>query len=277
MDVVKANQFYSSSLRVFYNSILSQQQQQFQLDSKLIAFYTILTVALSVLLLSIKQSRQLLLISTLQVSYGAPYRYYPLVFNNVKKCFRCLKCNLNVVDRCSKRIRSLKGKKRLFLFYCLNCTQNKIRNNFRLKRLRNIAATSLAVTKFTCKNYLFNPINTTFSKMKKSTTLFKLKRKPVCSSAGNGLSNSAYLSARKRGGADLAGSYSTADIYRQAQQLSSAASDSSSGEDADGNSFPNTLTTVQSYPLFNNTVNCQEGSMRRSKSMPKINSRVSLA
>ena len=243
MDVVKANQFYSSSLRVFYNSILSQQQ--FQLDSKLIAFYTILTVALSVILLSFRQSRQLT-INT--VTYP-----YPFVFNKVKKCFKCLKCNLKVVTQ-YKQLSLTKN-----YAYCLNCTKNNIKY-LKLKRLRNIAAASYAVTKFTCKNYLFKPLNTTLIKMRKSTTVtFKLKKSNISSASilgGNGL--------RKR---ELY-SYSTADMYHGAYGPATE----SSGEDSENSG--SVIMTCQSYPTFNSVNNQETASLRRTKSLPKINSRV---
>jgi hypothetical protein len=68
------NQIYTlSSNLLSYSSIVSQQQQ---LDSKLIAFCTILTVAFSILI-SFKQSRYLIINAT---------KHY-----DVKRCIKCLK------------------------------------------------------------------------------------------------------------------------------------------------------------------------------------------
>jgi hypothetical protein len=238
MDVVKANQFYSSSLRLFYNSLLSQQQ--YQLDSKLIAFYTILTVALSVILLSFKQSRQLLTSTTVYP--------YPYVFPYVKKCFKCIKCNLNVVTGGYNSINLTKN-----YAYCLNCTQYNIKY-LKLKRLRNIAAASYAATKFTCKTYLFKPLNTTFCKMRKTT--FKFKKTLVV--VGN-----PSLVPGNNGGLRL-NSYSSAEIYNVAE---------SSGDDSETNDSG--IAQCQSYPNFNVNKAGEMAGMRRSKSLPKINSRVS--
>ena len=66
-------------LRLFANMLTTQQQLLISVDSKLIAFCTILTVALSIML-SFKQSRCLLISATTT---------YPL--HNVKKCIKCLR------------------------------------------------------------------------------------------------------------------------------------------------------------------------------------------
>ncbi len=247
MDVVKANQFYSSSLRLFYNSLLSQQQ--YQLDSKLIAFYTILTVAVSVILLSFKQSRQLITSTSVYP--------YPYVFPYVKKCFKCLKCNLKVVAGYNS-INLTKN-----YAYCLNCTKNNIKY-LKLKRLRNIAAASYAVTKFTCKNYLFKPINTTLIKMRKTTSKLRKSSFAMSSAVYNG--GSSY-GIRKR---DF-NSYSTAEIY--SSQFNSNCAESS-GDDSEATTDSG-FVQCQSYPNFVNVNKEGINGLRRSKSLPKINSRVS--
>jgi hypothetical protein len=271
MDVVtvKANHI---------NSFLQYQQQtlQYQLDSKLIAFYTILTVALSVILLSFKQSRILL-------THTAPIiTQYPYVFNNnLKKCFKCLKCKLNAVDRYQilnlrTSLRNKRNNLAYYSKYCLSsCTQNNIKY-LKLKRLRNIAAASLAVTKFTCNNYLFKTINTTLLKMKRTT--FRLKKKFSKTSCQN-------YALRK---CDV-NSYSVSDMYvanKNADMYdtnNNNSDDTDSGYDDSSTKTTKFLNTCQSYPIFNNHVhnnksevnNQETRSLRRSKSLPKINSRVS--
>jgi hypothetical protein len=248
MDVVNANQFYSSSLRIFYNSLLSQQQ--YQLDSKLIAFYTILTVAVSVILLSFKQSRHLITSTSVYP--------YPYVFPYVKKCFKCLKCNLNVVASYNS-INLTKN-----YAYCLNCTQNNIKY-LKLKRLRNIAVASYAVTKFTCKNYLFKPINTTLIKMRKTTSKLRKSSFAMSSAVYNGGSDG--LGLRKR---DV-NSYSTTEIY--ASQFKSNQANESSSDDSEATTDSG-IAQCQSYPNFTTVHKDEINGLRRSRSLPKINSRV---
>lgn len=71
---MEINQFYSTGVRFISTASITPN-----LDAKLIAFYTILTVALSIML-SFRQSRCMLINN---------YTTYPLI--KVKKCLKCLK------------------------------------------------------------------------------------------------------------------------------------------------------------------------------------------
>ena len=71
---MEINQFYSTGVRFISTASITPN-----LDAKLIAFYTILTGALSIML-SFRQSRCMLINN---------YTTYPLI--KVKKCFKCLK------------------------------------------------------------------------------------------------------------------------------------------------------------------------------------------
>ena len=145
------NQLFTSSVRSFTNTITTQQ-----LDSKLIAFCTILTVALSIML-SFKQSRCLLINATTT---------YP--FYNVKRCIRCL-----------KGFKVSKSYKIINFYNIYN--SNGIKESYyygytkllKLKRLRNIASNIKYITTNTLKlnsnNYLFKKFNATFSKMRRTT------------------------------------------------------------------------------------------------------------
>lgn len=144
------NQLYMSSVRM-----ISSTQQ---LDSKLIAFYTILTVALS-LMLSFKQSRCLLINATTQCSLF-----------KVKKCLKCFK-GFKVLDysnrkKQSRHKRSITNLNSENNQDCINNNINNTNNNntgitnsfsytkyLKLKRLRTIASIA---TKFTANTLKFN-------------------------------------------------------------------------------------------------------------------------
>lgn len=133
---IKANQLLASSSRLISNTFFSNQLFKQQVDSQLVAFYTILTVALSVLLLSFhKQSRHLLISATTSTS---------------SKCIQCIQ---------KIKLSNLKSQK---ILNPLNKTKN-----VKLKRLR----ISIARASVTCTNYLFKPIlSTTVTTMKKTTS-----------------------------------------------------------------------------------------------------------
>ena len=147
------NQLFTSSVRSFTNTITTQQ-----LDSKLIAFCTILTVALSIML-SFKQSRYLLINATTT---------YPLF--NVRRCIRC----------CLRGFKVSRTYKIINFYNIYN--SNGIKQSYyygytkllKLKRLRNIASNIKYITTNTLKlnsnNYLFKTFNATFSKMKRTTS-----------------------------------------------------------------------------------------------------------
>lgn len=131
---IKANQLIASSSRLISNSFFSQQQLKQQVDSQLVAFYTILTVALSVLLLSFhKQSRHLLITATTKTS---------------TKCIQCI-----------QKIKLSKFKSQRII----NFNKNR---NVKLKRLASVS--------LTCTKYFIKPLFIkTVSTMKKTTSHFK--------------------------------------------------------------------------------------------------------
>lgn len=133
---IKANQFFASSSRLLTNTLFSNQLFKQQVDSQLVAFYTILTVALSVLLLSFhKQSRHLLISATTTTS---------------SKCIQCIQ---------KIKLSNFKSQK---ILNPLSKTKN-----VKLKRLR----ISIARASVTCTNYLVKPIlSTTVTTMKKTTS-----------------------------------------------------------------------------------------------------------
>lgn len=141
---IKANQLITSSSRLFSNTFFSQQQLKQQIDSQLVAFYTILTVALSVLLLSFhKQSRHLFISATTTTS---------------SKCYQCIQ---------KIKLRSKIKSQKILNFYSLSFNKSK---NVKLKRLRSSIVTAATVS-LTCTNYLFKPIlSKTVSTMKKTTS-----------------------------------------------------------------------------------------------------------
>ncbi len=166
-----------------------------QLDSRLIAFYTILTVALS-LMLSFKQSRCLLINATAQCSLF-----------KVKKCLKCFKGFKVLENKNNKRNNNKISKKNPSRFSrnlninknkennqdCISNNSNNISNNnntniisgtgvsncfsytkyLKLKRLKTIASIATKFTASTLKlnsyYYLFKKLNFSFTKMRKTT------------------------------------------------------------------------------------------------------------
>lgn len=186
------NQFYSTSIRLFSNAISTQQQ----LDSKLIAFCTILTVALSVLL-SFKQSRCLLINATTT---------YPIT--NVKRCIKCLR-SLKVVNKSYKIITisnnycynglsiirrayrrtyiSNTGVSTISASSSSSCTTNSSEviinnNNLKLKRLRNNIV-------YIARKLNNNLIVNTFLKMKRQQILLSGSDRSNTTNSSNNINN----------------------------------------------------------------------------------------
>jgi hypothetical protein len=171
MEVSINNNINHHQLRFFSNLITMQQ-----LDSKLIAFCTILTVALSIML-SFKQSRFLLLNATITT-----YSFY-----NVKKCIKCLRSfkvksnnnnNSNNNEESNNKNNSnsdltKSGNDVRLLTYEYLCGYTKY---LKLKRLRNIAhklTTNTIKFNNNSYNYLYRTFNATLLKMKKTTVYFR--------------------------------------------------------------------------------------------------------
>ena len=170
MEVSINNNINHHQLRFFSNLITMQQ-----LDSKLIAFCTILTVALSIML-SFKQSRFLLLNATITT-----YSFY-----NVKKCIKCLRSfkvksnnknnnesnNNNITTNNNSNLTKSNNDVRLLTYEYL-CGYTKY---LKLKRLRNIAhklTTNTIKFNNNSYNYLYRTFNATLLKMKKTTVYFR--------------------------------------------------------------------------------------------------------
>ena len=159
---VSTNHLFSSSARLISNSITLQP-----FDSKLTAFYTILTVALSIML-SFKQSRYILINATTT---------YPI--RNVKKCIRRLKCLKT--GKTYENSDSLKNGTGVGTGGVCEVVGNSETSYYRyirllkLKRLRTFASNIKYITTNTLNissnNYLYKTLNATFTKMKRTASL----------------------------------------------------------------------------------------------------------
>lgn len=136
-------QLYSSSVRLFASSTSLQQQHQ-----QLIAFCTLVTVALSVLLLS----------------FNKHYAHYYPANHPVSRCLRCLtyvKRRVSIVSSARLLLRSP-------YYYPINNPLKKYTH--RLKRLRTLASLpskSIYYSYYYTSCYLLRPLN----KMRKETKL----------------------------------------------------------------------------------------------------------
>ena len=235
MDVVsyRATQFYTSSVRLLASTFTTSQYQQQQ---QLIAFCTLLTVALSVLLLSFKQSR-LLIIST--TSYTL---YYSSL--NVTHCLKCLKC-----------LRSSKLSLRKY-YYANPSASFKY---LKLKRLGSSLAVALT-QRSTYTNYLLKPLNRTFTTMRKQTNKLRVRNIiNIKSVLGKGGANEKTSSRQLRMAASTQSLYCTTCDHVNNGELK----------------MPNSImTTSMSFPVFNPTdlgPKEQRAALRRSHTDSRIN------
>lgn len=134
-------QLYSSSVRLFASSTSLQQQHQ-----QLIAFCTLVTVALSVLLLS----------------FNKHYAHFYPANHPVSRCLRCLtyvKCRVSIVSPARLLLRGP--------YYPINNPLKKYTH--RLKRLRTLASlpSKSIYYSYYYTSYLLRPLN----KMRKETKL----------------------------------------------------------------------------------------------------------
>ena len=146
---MEINQLYSSSLRLIASA------STIQLDAKLIAFYTILTVAVSIML-SFEKSRCLLINATTT---------YPLF--RVRKCFKRLKRTKQNVKKTTNQDSTIE------LIDSNNaCSSYFSYSNYtkylKLKRLTYFAliATKIASKTLKLNTKILKNINTSFSKIR---------------------------------------------------------------------------------------------------------------
>lgn len=156
------------STNPMFSHVLSNTINLQHFDSKLTAFYTILTVALSIML-SFQKSRYILINATTT---------YPI--RNVKKCIRRLKCLKtgkryeNADDLLTKG--GANGPKGMCEVVSANETAYYRYIRFlKLKRLRTFASNIKYITTNTLKlssnNYLYKTLNATFTKIKRRAGL----------------------------------------------------------------------------------------------------------
>ena len=190
MDLpISTDHLFSSSSHLMSNTITLQH-----FDSKLTAFYTILTVALSIML-SFKQSRYILINATTT---------YPI--RNVKKCIRRLKC-LKTGKR-YENADELIAHGGLGLTSTTNGACDMTGQSetayyryirfLKLKRLRSFASNIKYITTNTLKlssnNYLYKTLNATFSKMKRTATVRRSNNyNEVCQASGSSTASSGFM------------------------------------------------------------------------------------
>lgn len=137
---MEVNPYYASSFRFISTASIAPN-----LDAKLIAFYTILTVALSIML-SFKQSRCMLINN---------YTTYPLI--KVKKCFRCLRRTKQQKNTENSSAVTSSTKAQSYLSYSTSY--------LKLKSLKRLTLATL-----TAGSSIFTTVNSELCKMKRKTT-----------------------------------------------------------------------------------------------------------
>jgi hypothetical protein len=245
---VSSNPLFTSSARLISNSITLQP-----FDSKLTAFYTILTVALSIML-SFKQSRYILINATTT---------YPI--RNVKKCIRRLKC-LKTGKTYENSDSLINGAASVSTSGGCEVVGNSETSYYRyirllkLKRLRKFASNIKYITTNTLNlssnNYLYKTLNATFTKMKRTATLRRSNNYESGQANGLGVS----MGGVRRQQFNNKSRLSKLDSY-YAKSLHNCSS------------MPNFSTIEKKsndFDELNKICNTNRGMLVRSKSLPKL-------
>lgn len=148
---MEVNAYYASSFRFISTASIAPS-----LDAKLIAFYTILTVALSIML-SFKQSRCMLINN---------YTTYPLI--KVKKCFRCLRRTKQQQQQSNNAENSPATNE------CSGTPQSYLSYSTSYLKLKSLKRLTLAT--LTAGSNIFTTMNSGFSSMKRKTTFLSYSR-----------------------------------------------------------------------------------------------------
>jgi len=147
---MEVNTYYASSFRYISTASIVPN-----LDAKFIAFYTILTVALSIML-SFKQSRCMLINN---------YTTYPLI--KVKKCFRCLRRTKKQISNGNENSSVANGS-------FVSSSQSYLSYSTSYLKFKSLKRLTLAT--LTAGSSIFTTMNSGFSSMRRKTTFLSYSR-----------------------------------------------------------------------------------------------------